>query len=217
MNTHLHILEAYANLLRAWDNGDLRASLHMLVDTVLRRILNPDTHQLSLYFDREWRSLSDRVSYGHDIEASWLLVEAAEVLGDPELLTHVREAALQMAYAVLQRGLDADGGLFYEGDSSGVTERTKAWWPQAEAVVGFLNAYQLNGDPRFLDASLASWRFIQEHLVDKEQGEWFHTIDEEGRPLECEKAGPWKTPYHNGRLCLEVIKRVRALTGSASL
>jgi mannobiose 2-epimerase len=215
MNTHLHVLEAYTNLLRAWDDGDLRTSLHVLLHTMLRRILNPYTHQLSLYFDREWRPLSDRVSYGHDIEASWLLVEAAEVLDDPETLTHVQEAALQMAYATLQRGVDADGGLFYEGDPSGVTERSKVWWPQAEAVVGFLNAYQLNGDPRFLDASLASWRFVQERLVDKEHGEWFHTVDEEGRPRDYEKAGPWKTPYHNGRLCLEVMKRIRKLTGSA--
>ena len=121
MNTHLHVLEAYTNLLRAWDDGDLRASLQALVQTMLRRILNPDTHQFSLYFDREWRSLSDRVSYGHDIEGSWLLVEAAEVLGDPELLAQIREAALQMAYATLERGVDADGGLLDEGDPSGVT------------------------------------------------------------------------------------------------
>jgi mannobiose 2-epimerase len=212
MNTHLHVLEAYTNLLRAWDDGDLRASLQASVHTMLYRILNPDTHQLSLYFDREWRSLSDRVSYGHDIEASWLLVEAAEVLGDPELITQVREAALQMAYATLERGVDADGGLFNEGDSSGVIERDKAWWPQAEAVVGFLNAYQLSGDPRFLDASLASWRFVQQYLVDKEHGEWFHTVDEAGRPHDREKAGPWKTPYHNGRACLEVMGRIRKLT-----
>ncbi len=199
-------------MLRAWDDGELRASLQALVHTTLGRILNPDTHQFSLYFDREWRSLSDRVSYGHDIEGSWLLVEAAEVLGDPELSAQVREAALQMAYATLERGVDADGGLFHEGDPSGVIERGKVWWPQAEAMVGFLNAYQLNGDPRFLEASLASWRFVQEHLVDREHGEWFWIVDEAGRPHDREKAGPWKTPYHNGRACLEVMERVRKLT-----
>jgi mannobiose 2-epimerase len=215
MNSHLHVLEAYTNLLRAWDDGDLRASLQALVHTMLRRILNPDTHQLALFFDREWRPLSDRVSYGHDIEGSWLLAEAAEVLGDPELITQIREAALQMAYATLERGVDADGGLFYEGDSSGVIERGKVWWPQAEAIVGFLNAYQLNGDPRFLDASLASWRFVQEQLVDEKHGEWFQAGDEAGRSHDREKAGPWKTPYHNGRACLEVMERIRKLTGSA--
>ena len=111
--------------------------------------------------------------------------------------------------------MDADGGLFNEGDPSGVIERGKVWWPQAEAMVGFLNAYQLNGDPRFLDASLASWRFVQEYLVDREHGEWFQTVDEAGRPHDREKAGPWKTPYHNGRACMEVMGRIQKLTGSA--
>ncbi|MBU1878920.1 MAG: AGE family epimerase/isomerase [Chloroflexi bacterium] len=215
MNTHLHMMEAYTNLLRAWNDADLRASLRALVPTILRRILNPDAHQFSLFFDRAWHPLSDRVSYGHDIEGSWLLVEAAEVLGDPDLLAQVQETALQMAYATLEQGVDADGGLFDEGDPSGVTERSKVWWPQAEALVGFLNAYQLNGDPRFLSATLASWRFIQEYLVDQELGEWFWDVDEAGQPQDREKAGFWKTPYYNGRACLEVIKRVQKLTDRA--
>jgi mannobiose 2-epimerase len=213
MNTHLHVLEAYTNLLRAWDDADLRASLQGLIHILLHHILNPDTSQFSLYFDRGWRSLSDRISYGHDIEGSWLLVEAAEVLGDPDLLTQAQEAALQMAYATLEQGLDADGGLFYEGDASGVIVHNKEWWPQAEAVVGFLNAYQLNGDRRFLDASLASWRFIQAHLVDREHGEWFYCASKAGHSPEGEKAGQWKTPYHNGRACLEVMGRVPKLMG----
>jgi len=215
MNSHLHVLEAYANLLRTWNDGDLRASLQALLHTMLRRILNPDTHHFSLFFDREWRVLSDRVSYGHDIEGSWLLVEAAEVLGDPDLLAQAREAALRMTYATLEQAMDTDGGLFHEGDPSGVTDRTKVWWPQAEAVVGFLNAYQLNGDPRFLDASLASWHFIRERIVDKVQGEWFWAVDEMSRPHDREKAGPWKAAYHNGRACLEVMARIQKLTGRA--
>jgi mannobiose 2-epimerase len=215
MNTHLHILEAYTSLLRAWDDGDLRESLRALMRTMLHRILNPDTHRLSLFFDRAWHSLSDHVSYGHDIEASWLLVEAAEVLGDPDLLAQARKAAVQMAYATLEQGVDADGGLFYEGDGSGVTERTKHWWPQAEAMVGFLNAYQLNGDRRFLDASLASWRFIKESLVDSEHGGWFGAAGEAGQSHDGEKAGFWKTPYHNGRACLEVMERVQKLVAIA--
>lgn len=215
MNTHLHVLEAYTNLLRAWDDSDLRASLQALVQIVLRRIVNPDTHQFSLYFDREWRSLSDHVSFGHDIEGSWLLVEAAEVLGDPDLFAQARDAALQMASATLERGVDADGGLFNEGDSSGVTERSKVWWPQAEGMIGFLNAYQLNGDSRFLDAALASWRFVKEYIVDRDHGEWFWAVDEAGRPWDVGKAGPWKTPYHSSRACLEVMGRIQKLIGHA--
>ncbi len=215
MNVHLHVLEAYTNLLRAWDDGTLRASLRAVVHTMLHRVLNPDTHHFCLFFDRQWRALSDQVSFGHDIEGSWLLVEAGEVLGDAGLLAQVRAAALRMAYATLEQGLDADGGVFNAGDPNGVTERTKDWWPQAEAVVGFLNAYELNGDARFLDATLASWRFIQEHIVDKVHGDWFWGVDETGRPLEREKAGPWKAAYHSGRACMEVMRRVQALTAGA--
>ena len=212
MNTHLHMLEAYTGLLRAWDNADLRASLQWLVEILLDHILDADTHHLGLFFDREWRPLPDRVSYGHDVEASWLLVEAAEVLGKPQLLRRVRGVALQMAEATLQQGVDADGGLYNEGDASGVTDHSKHWWPQAEAMVGFLNAYQLSRERRFLEASLASWHFIQEQLVDGQHGEWFPVASEAGRAPDVEKAGPWKTPYHSARACLEVIRRVQALT-----
>jgi mannobiose 2-epimerase len=215
MNTHLHVLEAYSNLLRAWDDAGLRSRLQALIHTMQHRILNRDTQQFSLFFDRAWRPLSDRVSYGHDIEGSWLLVEAAEVLGDPGLLAQVREVALRMAYATLERGVDTDGGLLDEGDASGPMGHHKHWWPQAEAMVGFLNAYQLNGDPRFLEASLSSWRFIREHIVDEEHGEWFATVDAHGRPLDLEKAGLWKTPYHNARACLEVIARIQEMAGRA--
>lgn len=213
MNSHLHVLEAYTNLLRAWDDDELRASLRAQIQTFLDRLVNPDTHQFSLFFDPAWHPLSDHVSHGHDIEGSWLLVEAAEVLGDPGLLAQARETALQMATVTLEQGVDADGGLFDEGKSSNAAGRGKIWWPQTEAMVGFLNAYQLNGDRRFLDAALASWRFIQECLVDREHGEWFWGVDGTGRPLDHEKAGFWKTPYHNGRACLEVWKRVQALLG----
>ena len=231
MNTHLHLLEAYAGLLRALDDGgpaglglqnELRASLRALVHVLLERIVDPDTHHMALYFDRDWRPLSDEVSCGHDIEASWLLVEAAEVLGEPGLLARARETALQMAGAVLEQGLGADGGLFDEGpaalsnegpaaldeDGSGAAAgRDRTWWPQAEAVVGFLNAYQLGGEERFLDASLASWAFIRQRFSDRQYGDWYHSVDAAGRPHDREKAGFWKTPYHNARACFEVLAR----------
>jgi mannobiose 2-epimerase len=211
MNVHLHLLEAYANLLHAWQDDALRESLRALIELTLDRIVNPATGQLALFFDGAWRPLSDRVSIGHDIEASWLLVEAAEVLGEPELLGRARAAGLRMARAVLEGGLDKDGGLWDEEPPAGATGRTKSWWPQAEAMVGFLNAYQLGGDDRFLDAALASWAFIRQRLVDREHGDWFSAVDEAGRPLDLEKAGPWKTPYHGARACLEVADRARKL------
>jgi mannobiose 2-epimerase len=212
MNTHLHMLEAYTNLLRVWNDDGVRSRLRALIYIMTERVLNPQTHHLSLFFDREWQSLSDGISYGHDIEASWLLVEAAEVLGDRELQAQAETAALRMACATLEQGVGADGGVFDEGDPSGVIGRGRSWWPQAEAMVGFLNAYQLNDDRRFLEASLASWRFIKHYIVDREHGDWFWGVDEAGHPLDREKAGPWKAPYHNGRACLEVIRRVQTLT-----
>lgn len=208
MNTHLHLLEAYANLLRSWDDADLRASLRTLIHTLLHYILSPSSLHLALFFDREWRALSDQISYGHDIEASWLLVEAAEILGEPELLFRAQVAAVQMAYAVLEEGLDADGGVYEESESAGLDLQAKTWWPQAEAMVGFLNAYQLNGDPYFLRASLDSWALIRRFFIDREHGEWFHTVDGSGRPLDREKIGSWKTPYHSSRACLEIAERV---------
>jgi mannobiose 2-epimerase len=255
MNSHLHVLEAYTSLLRAWpeadlraspaiprrdgaelraspaiprrdgaelraspaiprrDGAELRASLRGLIELTLRRIINPATGHFWLYFSQDWRPLSDLVSYGHDIEGSWLLVEAAEVLGDADLLAETRQAALQMAYATLEQGVDSDGGVFNEGDPAGPTDRGKVWWPQAEAVVGFLNAYQLSGDARFLDAALAAWRFIQERIVDKVNGDWLWGLDAAGRPLDREKAGPWKAAYHSGRACMEVMWRVEELVG----
>jgi len=212
MNSHLHLLEAYSGLLRIWEDARLRASLRSLIEIMMDRVPNGETCHLGLFLDQEWRSLSDRVSYGHDIEASWLLVEAAEVLGAPELLSRAREAALRLANVTLQEGVDDDGGLFDQGDTAGVTERTKYWWPQAEAIVGFLNAYQLSGERRFVEASLASWRFVSENLIDREHGDWFNSASEADRTPEAQKAGPWKTPYHNARACLEVMRRVDELT-----
>jgi mannobiose 2-epimerase len=211
MNVHLHMMEAYSTLLQAWGNPGLRANLRALVEIMLGHIRNRRAHHLWLWFDREWHPLSDHISYGHDIEGSWLLLEAAEALGDRGLRTRARAAALGMAYATLGRAVDADGGLFSEGNPSGVTDRNKIWWPQAEAVIGFLNAYQLNGDPRLLEAALASWRFIQEHIVDREHGGWFWGVDEAGRTLDREKAGAWKAAYHSGRMCMEIMRRIEAI------
>jgi mannobiose 2-epimerase len=215
MNTHLHMLEAYTNLLRVWDDDGVRSRLCALIYIMLERVLNPETDHLNLFFDREWRSLADGISYGHDIEASWLLVEAAAVLGEEGLQSRAEQAALRMAYATLEQGIGADGGVFDEGDPSGVVGRGRSWWPQAEAMIGFLNAYQLNGDPRLLAASLASWRFVQQHIVDREYGDWFWGVDEAGCPCDREKAGPWKAIYHSGRACLEVMRRIQELAGKS--
>lgn len=215
-NTHLHLMEAYTNLLRAWPDPELRGNLHAFVEVMLDRVLSPDHRHLRLFFDADWTPRSEVISFGHDIEASWLLTEAAEVLGDAELLARAKSVALTIARAVLAEGVDADGGLFNEAGPRGLTDTGKDWWPQAEAAVGFVNAYRLSGEPRFLAAAQHTWDFIDQRLIDHEHGEWSWGVTRDGavRPRAV-KAGFWKCPYHNGRACMELAERLRALAAAA--
>lgn len=210
-NTNLHVMEAYTNLLRAWPDSELQRSQKDLVEVMITRILDSSTFHLGLFFDEAWRPRTDRISFGHDIEAAWLLHEAATVLGDPALLTRIREIALQIARATYEQGLDADGALLYEADSRGLTNTTKEWWPQAEAAVGFFDAYQINGDERYRSAALRLWDFIEQYLVDRERGEWFRSVTREGQVETVHaKVSFWKCPYHNGRACMELLERLEA-------
>jgi mannobiose 2-epimerase len=213
MNTHLHLLEAYATLLRHHEDSTVRfrvrERLGELIEIFLKYIIDPAAQHFILFFDEEWRPRSEKISFGHDIEGSWLLCEAAEIFGDPGVLKRVREAAVKMAQAVYEQGLDSDGGLLYEADTTGVIDTDKHWWPQAEAVVGFLNANQLSGQQHFLDAAGRSWAFIEKYIVDREHGEWFWLVSKSGVPgIEHYKVDPWKCPYHNSRACFEVMERM---------
>ena len=211
MNTHLHLLEAYAALLRNHEHSTVRLRLRELIEVFLNHIVDPKTHHFLLFFDEEWRTQSDKVSFGHDIEGSWLLCEAAEILGDTALLESVRAVGLSMAQAVYDQGLDTDGGLLYEAGPTGIIDSDKHWWPQAEAIVGFLNAHELSGRQYFRDAAERSWAFIEEHIIDREHGEWFWLVSKDGVPAaERDKVGPWKCPYHNSRACFETMERLDA-------
>ena len=155
---------------------------------------------------------SETYTFGHDIEGSWLLCEAAEVLEDAALLAEVSATALDIADALLRQGLGDDGGLFYEGKSGRVVDSGRECWPQAEAVVGFLNAFQLSKDERYLAAARRVWHFIEQHIVDRVHGEWFWRINGDDRPAaKLPKVSEWKGPYHGTRACLEAMRRLEQI------
>ncbi len=238
-NTHLHILEAYTNLLRclkdlhAQESCDyvpvigsvlpigitipmetivaVEVSLRNLIDIFTDKILNPKTHHLDLFFEMDWtRGAGHLESYGHDIECSWLLHEAALVLGDKKLLTKV-EPIIQMIAEASAKGLKPDGAMIHEANlDTGHIDEDLHWWVQTENVVGGLNIYQHFGDEKALQRAVACWEYIKRNLIDYEHGEWFWSRYKDGTPnLEDDHAGFWKCPYHNSRMCLEAIERFR--------
>ncbi len=153
--------------------------------------------------------MSKTISFGHDIECSWLLWEAALMTGDQSIMERTKKAALQLAESVLLDGMDKDGSIFQEWDHEGKNQADKEWWTQAEGIVGFYNTYQLTGDFKYLEAAKSCWKYIQEKLIDHTYGGWIKRIKPDGKPnLESFKIGPWECPYHDSRMCLEMIKRL---------
>lgn len=210
MNTHLHILEAYTNLYRVWKDNLLEKQLKNLIHLFLDKIINKKTHHLDLFFDEDWNCKSAIYSYGHDIEASWLLDEAAVVLNDAETLAKVRGVILRVADAAAE-GFCENGALMNEKN---VTENhldsNSDWWPQAEAIVGFFNAFQLSDNQAYLEKVNKSWAFINANIIDKEHGEWYWSVSIDGtKDTQNDKAGFWKCPYHNGRMCIELMERIK--------
>jgi mannobiose 2-epimerase len=210
MNTLLHILEAYTNLLRVWDNPQLRRQHRALIGTFFDHVIDPVSGHLKLFFDDQWNSLLDNVSFGHDIEASWLLVEAAEAQGEPVLLQRAQEAAVNIAESVYADGLERDGSLPYEAGPQGLVDPMRAWWVQAEAVVGFYNAYQLSKQETLADTAYRAWQYICHKFVDPTYGDWFKRLNPDGTPeVGAYKVGPWECPYHHSRMCYEMLERLK--------
>ena len=213
MNTHLHVLEAYGNLYSVWEDTSLGKKLENLIHLFMDKIIDPaDYHQI-LFFDDDWNPRSSIISFGHDIETSWLLHEAAIISGNPELISRAEQLSIRMCDAVKQ-GISPKGALYYESDRRQKQhEHEIEWWAQAEGIVGFLNAYVLTHKQEYLDIALGITRFIENFIVDKKFGEWFFRVTEGGKPiLSHEKAGFWKCPYHNTRTCLEILHRIDLLT-----
>lgn len=212
MNTHLHILEPYTNLYRVWGNSKLRQSITDLITIFQQKIINKKSGHFDLFFKKNWTVSSKCISFGHDIEGAWLLHEAAEVLKDDSILRSVKASALTLVNNTMKKGLDDDGALYNEYEN-GRFDKDKHWWPQAEAMVGFMDAFEIQPEPCYLNAVLNIWEFINKHLIDRINGEWYWRISENGSPdPNDDKLGFWKCPYHNSRALMELIERINKLT-----
>ncbi|RYY34205.1 MAG: N-acyl-D-glucosamine 2-epimerase [Sphingobacteriaceae bacterium] len=210
MNTHLHVVEAYANLYSVWPDERLKQQIVTLLDNFSDHIIDAETGHLVLFFDENWNRKSDTVSYGHDIEAAWLLLACAHIIKSPQLIEKFNNIAIKITKAAIE-GLDTDNGLWYEYEpAEHHLVKQKHWWVQAEAMVGFFNAWEVSGDEDYLNLSIKNWEFIKQHILDKEKGEWVWGINADGSLMPNEdKVGIWKCPYHNGRACIEIIKRIK--------
>jgi mannobiose 2-epimerase len=209
MNTHLHVLEAYTTLYLIWPDDGLREQIVTLINNFTNHIIDTETNHLVLFFDENWNRRSATVSYGHDIEATWLLQEAAMVINDQPLIDKIKQLNIGITEVTLE-GLDTDGGLWYEYEpANDHLVKEKHWWPQAEAMVGFYNTWQITGDDKYLRLSKNNWEFVKKHILDTKNGEWVWGINDTGELMPGEdKVGLWKCPYHNSRACIEIITRI---------
>ncbi len=207
MNTHLHLLECFANLYRVDKSEKVRFHLEHCLKMMLDHVIGKDKTRMTLFFTEDWQPRDPTISYGHDIEASWLVLESAEILGDEHFISYCKEKCLAMARDAAD-GLQPDNGMIYEvNPETGHGKFSRDWWVMAEAMVGFYNAYQLSGKVHFLQKAENSWAFIKDYLI-APNGEWWGGVDENHKLTSTSKANPWKAPYHNLRACMEIYRRI---------
>lgn len=211
MNTLLHVFEAYTELYRVTKNEKVGKRLMWIMDTFADKVYNPAKQRQEVFFDADYNTILDLHSYGHDIETAWLMDRGVDVLNNE----HYREKMTPITKTLTSRIYQVafDGHSLANECDRGVVNAHRVWWVQAETVVGFLNGYERNtGHSEYCDAALAEWEFIKTYVVDKRNGsEWFWEVNEDGSPiLDRPIVEPWKCPYHNGRMCIEVIRRIGA-------
>lgn len=208
MNTLLHVFEAYTELYRVAGIPEVKEKLMWIMDTFAEKVYNQELHRQEVFFDANMNSILDLHSYGHDIETAWLIDRGVEVLGEKkyeDMMTPITKDLTAQIYKVA-----FDGHSLANECEKGVVNNHRIWWVQAETVVGFLNGWKMNPDkPEYHEAAENTWKFIRDHVIDKRAGsEWFWEVDEDGNPYPGRPiVEPWKCPYHNGRMCFEVIKR----------
>lgn len=212
MNTLLHVFEAYTELYRVSKDERAKKRLEWMMDTIEKHIYNPALHRQEVFFDNDYHSLIDLHSYGHDIETAWLIDRGVEVLDEEsykQKMEPITKVLTEQIYKVA-----FDGHSLANECEKGVVNQNRVWWVQAETVVGFLNGYQKDkSQTKYLEAARSQWQFIKEHVIDKRNGsEWFWEVNTDGTPIENRPiVEPWKCPYHNGRMCFEVIKRAECI------
>lgn len=210
MNTHLHLLEAYTNLLEVWPDKRLRLSLKRLLQNFLEHILDTDSLHFRLFFDESWNSKSQTISYGHDIEGSWLLCEAADILREENTIKTIRNLAVKMTDTAIKEGFDENWAIYSERSSDGHHAEVTHWWQQAESLVGTINAFQITSQEKYLSWAMNIWKYIEDHFIDHQNGDWFYEISMQSHQpsWDIPKVSEWKCPYHNGRACIEILKRL---------
>ncbi|WP_297094647.1 AGE family epimerase/isomerase [uncultured Draconibacterium sp.] len=209
MNTHLHLLEAYSQLYKVWPDSGLKSQLRGLVDVFLEKIIDQKRWHQNLFLTREWENLEQIDSYGHDVELSWLLTEATELIQEETLIKQTKDIALKLVDTQMQEGRNPDGSLLYER-RNGEIEGNLSWWPQAESVIAFFNAWQISGDEKYLDAAITTWEWIKNNLVDTEYGGWYGGLESDEQPIIGQpKVSLWKCPYHNSRMAFELLVRTQ--------
>lgn len=207
MNTLLHVFEAYTELYRVGKDDKVKKCVEDILSMVYNKIFNREKRRQEVFFDYDLNSLIDLHSYGHDIEAAWLIDRGLEVLGNQELTDKYSEMTKIMTQNIYETAY-TENGVWNENDR-GEIDKSRVWWVQNESVVGFINGYQKDPSKKeYLEAAKNIWNFCKEHMIDKRDGsEWFWSVDDNFDPNQREIAGPWKCPYHNGRMCFEVIRR----------
>lgn len=212
MNTLLHVFEAYTELYRVSKDERAKKRLEWMMDTIEKHIYNPALRRQEVFFDNDYHSLIDLHSYGHDIETAWLIDRGVEVLDEESYkkkMAPITKVLIEQIYKVA-----FDGHSLANECEKGVVNQNRVWWVQAETVVGFLNGYQKDkSQTQYLEAAESVWQFIKDYVIDKRNGsEWFWEVNPDGTPIENRPiVEPWKCPYHNGRMCFEVIKRAECL------
>lgn len=207
MNAHLHVMEAYTLLYQCWKDEELRQRLAFCVELFLDRLYDASRRHFNLFFDNAWNSLVEMDSYAHDLEACWLLCEAANQLDDPELTARAGQVALEVTDACLSEGLNEKGYMGYE-NYDGKGKDHAAWWGQVEAIIACVNAWQITGKDSYIEAACKVWSFVEESMVDTEYGEWFSDCFDGEPKKETPKVSVWRCPYHSVRLGVEVEKRL---------